>query len=312
MSAQTYAPSSTFDFPKSTDQILAEVRLREQREGEARDARIRARYAELAERWYVDAVEERYCDHDEMPNRYDGVRVWEDLVLADDARAPLGGDMIINELKGADEFLESYPRTVMTSLSAVLEVVERRRAEAVDRGREAEAETEARAEASAGGGEKGKRVRKGKGNKPWKWPADPEEALRHPTALFRCGGCSDYAYAWPRINGHWRERHPDESVWTTRKEDEEVETVFNAEVWEEGMELAERILTTLIDQGLQKNDRDGPHLDDLIQEGRVFCPCGDPTMATPVEGLNWAALVSDCIDSHVISKPTFIRRVWCR
>ena len=127
--------------------------------------------------------------------------------------------------------------------------------------------------------------------------------------------CGDYAYAWPRINGHWRKRHPDESVWVMHKEDKgegeedegEEERVFNA-VWEEGMEIAERILATLIDQGLRKKDGDGPHLDDLVQEGRVFCACGDPTMATPEDGLNWAGLVSDCVGSRVISKSTFAWR----
>ncbi|KAM5540153.1 hypothetical protein V8D89_006293 [Ganoderma adspersum] len=224
------AASAEPGLPKPNDQLVTEIRLREQREEAARDARIRTRYTYFAEGWCVEAVEERCCDPDTLPNRYDAVWVWEDLILQDDARAPLDDDVLMNELAGADEFLEGYPESVVNSLILDYMAAERRRSAAANCGDE-----------SQGGGEggngsmkkgKGKGKGKGQGGGARHKSADPEVILRHPTALFRCGDCGDYPYAWPRINGHWRERHPDTSVWTTREGDSEEERAFNAEVLE--------------------------------------------------------------------------------
>ena len=274
--------------------------MREEREEAARDARIRARYTHFAEGWYVEAVESRCCDPDTLPTRHDAVWVWEDMILQDDARAPLDLDdhALMNELAGADEFLEGYPQSVINSLIWDYMAVERRRSAAADCD-----------DGSQGGGMK-KGKGKGKGKQARHKSADPEDILRHPTALFRCGDCGDYPYAWPRINGHWRERHPDESVWTARGGEDE--QAFNAEVWEDGMEVAERILEVLIEQCLRNRDRDRPHLDGLIREGRVFCKCGDPRMETPEQGLNWAGLVSRSTRSYRTGTFMFTLVVECR
>ncbi|KAI1789068.1 hypothetical protein LXA43DRAFT_1022338 [Ganoderma leucocontextum] len=165
------------------------------------------------------------------------------------------------ELLGADQSLEDYPQDVVKSLGKALEAAKLRRAEMAAHGEPEESEGKG---GRRGGG-------KGKGKKAWR-PEDPETA------------CGDCPYAWPGINVHWREKHRDESVW-----DEEGE--FKAEVWEVGVEVAERILAALVEHGLGTRDRGMMSLDDLIEDGRVFCVCGDPGMAAPDNGLNWVALV---------------------
>lgn len=66
-------------------------------------------------------------------------------------------------------------------------------------------------------------------------------------------------------------------------------------MWEEGTEVAERILKVLAKKGLEEDERDVQALDELVREGRVFCACGDPTIVTSdleEEELGWETLVS--------------------
>ena len=60
-----------------------------------------------------------------------------------------------------------------------------------------------------------------------------------------------------------------------------------------------KILAILEGKGLDEEDKNKKRLDKMIQSRRVFCACGDPRMATPGEGLNWAVLVSSIRASSV-------------
>ncbi|KAM5540086.1 hypothetical protein V8D89_006226 [Ganoderma adspersum] len=138
---------------------------------------------------------------------------------------------------------------------------------------------------------------------PWilDWPADLKDVLVRPTALFMCRECGAQPYAFPEINVHWQEAHPDKTVWTDACKGLGGEGEYGAEVWEEGAEVVEKILAVLVEKGLREDERDMGSLDKLIEEGRVFCACGDPTMATPgsmEEELSWETLV-DHVFSHL-------------
>ncbi|KAI1782842.1 hypothetical protein LXA43DRAFT_1187368 [Ganoderma leucocontextum] len=284
--ARAYHPTSPSSLPKPNNQIARERLVLGQREKDACVVRIRGRYAEMAD-WYTYLLEEHYdsgvLDHDELPNAHDGARLWDDLVLEDDAHALLDVDAVMAEsvLERVVECLREYPRDVKCSLAGTLERAASARAE--DHGRDSEGKHD--------------RGRKGAGNLMGKGRIgrleDPQDAVRHPTALFQCAACDDYPYAWPEINVHWREEHPDKSAWAVGDNTGFYGRwpVFKAQVWEAGVEVAETVLAALIEQGLGKKDRDKARLDGLIKEGRVFCACGDPRMATPDEGLNWAGLV---------------------
>ncbi|KAM5540000.1 hypothetical protein V8D89_006332 [Ganoderma adspersum] len=243
--AHTATPFSLF---KPHAQLAAEQLALSQREDAARATRIRGHYAEAAE-WYTNILDDHFnCgdyEHDMMLNTHDGAQLWGDLVLEDDARAPLDVEAVMgdSEMEGVVWALRDYPRGVMRFLGEAVQRYEKQT------GREKQ----------SGGGRKGKK-------------RDRNE-LPPP--------------AWPEINAHWREKHPEESVWVRlrggRKE-------YKAGVWEAGVDVSERMLAVLVDQKLGKWDRNKERLDALIKEGRLFCACGDPTMATPEKGLNWAAL----------------------
>ncbi|PIL34387.1 hypothetical protein GSI_03162 [Ganoderma sinense ZZ0214-1] len=262
--------------PKSHAQLAAEQLALTQREDAARASRISGRYAEIAE-WYTYLLDDHLHDgeysHDMMPNMHDGTALWAGLVLEDDARAPLDVDSVMGESNTESVIwaLRDYPCDVMRSLG---EKVERRDADAEERCGKAKGK---------GKGRKGKEV----------YYEGPEDVALRPTALFQCAECGDFPHGWPEINAHWREKHPDESVWIISGHGREE---YKAGVWEEGVDVAEMVLAVLVEQGLGKRDRNKTRLDELIEEGCVFCACGDPTMATPDNGLNWASLVK-----HVFS-----------
>lgn len=261
--------------PKPHDQLVTEMHLRKARETDAHSARIRARYAQLEE-WYTLAVE-GYGDG--RPNFYEARTVWDSLVWGDDARGPLSNEIVMSEfeLLGADQWLEDYSQMVVTSLGRTLEDAKARRAQ-VDAEAEAARENEDHGYDQGG---HGKRRRKGKRKRKEPHPEDPETAVLRPTALFMCAKCGDFGNAWPGINVHWCQKHRDESVWGDWGE-------FRAEVWEAGVEVAERVLAVLVERGLGTRDRGRMHwqLDHLIKDGRVFCACGDPRMVAPDDGLN--------------------------
>ena len=273
--SQPSLPQAEPALPKPRDQLVTEIDLRKEREHAARDARIAACYAQL-DNWYEYAVESL---GDECPNSYDARRIWDDLVWASDACAPFNEDVIMSdaELAGVEQSLENYPQCVVRSLEKTLNAFKVR------------LEEEAGGEDGSEHEDAMKRGRKGKGKLEQKHPRpqDPQTAVDRSTALFQCAKCGDSGYAWPEINVHWRERHPDESVWDEAGE-------FKAEVWE-GVEVAERVLAALVEQGLGMRSKGRMQLDDLIGDGRVFCACRDLRMVAPSEGSNWVALVSSWV-----------------
>ena len=226
--SQPSLPQAEPALPKPRDQLVTEIHLRKERERAAHDARIAARYAQL-DNWYEYAVESL---GDEWPNSYGARRMWNDPVWAGDARAPFNEDIIMSdaELAGAEESLENYPQDVVRSLGKMFKASTARR------------EEEAGGEDGSEHEETTKRGRKGKGKQRQEHPRPqgPQTAVGRSTAPFKCAKCGDSGYTWPEINVHWRERHPDESVWDEASE-------FKAEVWEEGVEVAERVLAALVE-----------------------------------------------------------------
>ncbi|PIL34453.1 hypothetical protein GSI_03229 [Ganoderma sinense ZZ0214-1] len=111
-------------------------------------------------------------------------------------------------------------------------------------------------------------------------------------------GCDEYPFAWPEINIHWQEKHPEESVWEGSPG-----KVYRAAVWEGGIPAAEKILAVLVEQGLCERAMNRKHLHTLIKDGRVFCACGDPRMPeTRYQGFDWAALVKHVSDSNHLNE----------
>ncbi|KAM5540152.1 hypothetical protein V8D89_006292 [Ganoderma adspersum] len=232
--------SSSSDCLKDQDQLIKELRYQGGREYCARQTRLRDRYTQML-KWYAWILEDYFSgpgwNHDELQNAYDGARLWEDLVLEDDARAPLDADTIVSEYRLANVFesLREYRREVMESLSTTLEAAELARVENQSNSPM-------------------KVIGVGKG-----WPEEPQDAVRH----------------------------SDESMWRVG-----TPPVFRARAWEDGIEVVDKILAALIEQGISDKDVDKSQLDKLIKKGRVFCACGDPTMTTPDEDLTWEALVN--------------------
>ena len=78
-------------------------------------------------KWYTYILDNHlnYGDyeHDEMPNAHDGARFWNDLVHADDARAPIDVDDVMSEARMESVIweLRDYPRDIMRCLAGALE-----------------------------------------------------------------------------------------------------------------------------------------------------------------------------------------------
>ncbi|KAM5540087.1 hypothetical protein V8D89_006227 [Ganoderma adspersum] len=247
--------------PKSRAQIAQEQLARSEREAAAYQARVSARYTELAE-WYAFILESNHVDTidaDEMPNAYDGARLFDaELATKNDARALITTSAI--EASQADILARAHAYTfdVRFALSALLPPPRARKT-------------------------KGKRV------KPW-WERPSGSVgsmLARPTALFACdvGGCGECSLGWPEINWHWRDAHDDESVWR-RAPDAFQGRRIRAKVWDEGVLLAGRILDAV---GLRRDTETG-RLDGMCEEGRLYCACGDPELAGP-DALSWVSLV---------------------
>ena len=262
LSAQLDAP--TPPQVKSFSQFVAERDVLEQRGKVVRARRIAGRYEQVAE-WYPRVLAAHFSgpqwDRAAFPNAFDGARLWEELVLQNYVLVLIDKDTVMGErqLRDVTRGLEVYQKSVMASLAAAVT-------------------GKAEDNSDLDHQKNGEDIISGK---------DARNILLLPTTLFRCEGCGDYPYAWPEINIHWQDKHPDESVWKSSQR-----RVYKAAVWEEGAEIAEKVVAVLGERGLGDGDRNTKHLDELIQGGRVFCVFGDPSMASPDQCLNWAALVS--------------------
>ncbi|KAM5540166.1 hypothetical protein V8D89_006306 [Ganoderma adspersum] len=239
---------------KPFTQFAVEKNVLEKRGNVAHARRIAGRYAQVAD-WYPRVLAAHFSgpqwDRTAFPNAFDGVRLWEELVLQNYVLLLIDKDTVMGEqqLRDVTRGLEAYQKSVMECLAAAVKATDSSDLDPQRNGEDIVLGEDAR------------------------------EILLRPTALFRCEGCGDYPYAWPKINVHWQDKHPGESVWKTYRGREE------------GAAIAKKILAALVESGLGEEDRNTKQLDRLIQSGRVFCACGDPRMAAPDQGLNWAALV---------------------
>ncbi|PIL34378.1 hypothetical protein GSI_03153 [Ganoderma sinense ZZ0214-1] len=280
------------DPPKPHAQLAAERDTLSQQEVTGRQARLRARRAQV-EKWYQTVVVQHpylACRRAELPNAHDTEGLWESLVSGSDGNArdtfdpdaPLDGPFVRMFIVTP---LIMYQRRLVRCLAAELEEYERRHVE--DAG--ASSLTSRAWELSAGAE-----------HEPWtmEWQVDPLEMLVRPTALFACRECGAQPYAFPAINEHWQEAHPDESAWVRVGTGFGGAGEYGAEVWE-GAEVAERILEVLVRKGLREGERNMGGLNELVEEGWVYCACGDPTMATPdqvEEDLGWETLVDHVLN----------------
>ncbi len=106
--------------------------------------------------------------------------------------------------------------------------------------------------------------------------------LKWPNALYFCPECAKTALPWPDINVHWREEHPEETIWA-------IHAWHRPKVkwWRAGEDVAHRILDVL------RLSRTTPmyQLNEYIEKGRLYCNCGDPSWG-PANRQAWAELVS--------------------
>ena len=284
------------DPPKPPHQLTMERRSLEQRDHIGREARVRGRFAQVAE-WHQSILalpELKHVSRDELPNSYAESKMWESRVLADDARGPL--DYGHNAEMDIVQTLLEYPGRVKRGLAEMLEFTEACRADGLcfelgagsDEDDEREVGEEARKIVA--------KYRLSDSDSVDQLTKDAEGALLRPTALFECLECGSGPHAYPEINVHWQREHWDKSVWMDHSGDSDA---YGAAVWDEGIDVAERMLAVLSDKGLPEDKRHMRRLDELVGEGRVFCACGDPDMETPEEGLSWAELVGGRYTSSV-------------
>ncbi|KAM5540083.1 hypothetical protein V8D89_006223 [Ganoderma adspersum] len=298
------------DPPKPHHQLAMELLSLTQRTTEGREARVRSRFAEVAE-WHQSILqlpELADADRDELPNSHAESQLWEELVLEDDARGPLDRECFMASpcvVQRIVRALLEYPGKVKRALAGMVE-----RPEPASRAAEAEAdseEEEEEEEKTAGGGsdDESEEMADGESDDEYeiadlatgmkcgrsesleRLTLHAEEVFLRPTALFVCTECNGGPHPYPEINMHWQREHWDESVWIDRSGDSDV---YGAVVWKEGVDVAERILAVLVERGLPEDERDLRRLDELVGERRVFCMCGDPDMETPEEDLSWAEL----------------------
>ncbi len=242
------------DPPKSKAQIATEHRSRADRESAAYNTLLEGRYDELTW-WYEQALDgNASLKPDELPNAYDGARLFDALATMDDARAPIYEETVVDYTADVLARAGTYKLDIRDALAKLLL-----------RGPSSDDYN--------GGG------------------SSVATILARPSALFVCGflRCRrDSGYEWDELNRHWRKAHGSESVWRTPIGVSQ-ERKIRAKFWHEGAEVVNRILDAT---GLAQDATTMKRLSDLCVEGRLYCACGDPDLETPSAGLRWASLVS--------------------
>ena len=237
---------------KAVAQIEEEHRVRQVWFDTTRPQRLQARHRELEGEWiYVSRNYLEDLDGRLVPNKCDGAMHFQGLVEEEeDAYAPVSDDRIANSYDDLHSFLVDYTMAVERSLGDLLPQDSRPK-------------------------------RKQTGKRRSRMPVD--EPLLRADALFTCAGCDTIPLEFPSIHSHWREEHPNESLWRSSTRWDEV----NVRWWEQGGEVVHAILRAL---GLPKKT-DMVRLNTLLQSGRLYCGCGDPRLPSPEE-MDWAMLVS--------------------
>lgn len=121
------------------------------------------------------------------------------------------------------------------------------------------------------------------------------EVLSMPCSLSVCAECFAGPLAFPLIHVHWREEHPDISVWRTTKPNRDpyalkIATDMSVRVkfWREGIVAVQMMLSRAV--GIVA-DATVAQLNKVVKSGRLHCSCGDPSIPD-VSQLTWADLVS--------------------
>ncbi|TFK94523.1 hypothetical protein K466DRAFT_657712 [Polyporus arcularius HHB13444] len=268
---------------KDIDQLTREQTLRAQRRYQPMDIHLQARYAELEEHWgYVlDSHVDNY-DHDVLPNRHDGGRLWDFIILDEKYQADVydsdhsndsgsGNDHLDQELHDPRRFpvngkrlwnsiAESLSEDMHDYVSSIQSALSKLMPQSVPP--------------------------KSKGQKKRIWSMqDNESMLLRADALFRCCQCDMGPRPYPVIHAHWRNEHPDESIYVASDRGHG-NPLLNLRLCQGSYDVAHKILGAI---GL-KLDMKRNVLDDLLCAGRLYCSCGDPYMDPP-EDLLWSDFI---------------------
>ncbi|PIL34379.1 hypothetical protein GSI_03154 [Ganoderma sinense ZZ0214-1] len=249
------------DPPKSKAQITKEHRHRADRESVTYHKRLERRYHQLA-KWYEGLVRSSHEVTDyELPNAYDGARLFATLAAANDARTSINEDTVGAYSAAVLARAQAYTLDVRCALVELLPPACGPRPLAEDR-------------------------------EMFIW-----EMLDRPTALFLCDFPScrgDSAYEWDQLTEHWRDFHRNESVWRTLQpqrlgvlQPASERRKIRARFWDEGAELVERILDAA---GLARVTS----MDEVLflcSEGRLYCVCGDPELCPRDQQISWSEFV---------------------
>ena len=242
---------------------------------EEKQRRINVRYAKRREkrRKQIGRYYEAFLAHEFtaaervlMPNTYTAVRlpVLEALAEKDNANGPVPRQdfyAVRPELRAqAEEYKQEYRSLLAETLAEEISTCSRHLPSSIVRKTEL------------------KRLRNA--------PAD--KLLQHPMAVFQCSLCSQEdheMFAYPELHEHWRETHPDQP-WS---QDEfcNGKRRVTPMVFIETASLVGAILNAI---GLSEN-LTLSELTALVQSGRLYCACGDPSLPLPTE-LSWVKLAS--------------------
>ena len=117
--------------------------------------------------------------------------------------------------------------------------------------------------------------------------------IQNPAMFFVCRAlmCRHmHSLPWRAMYAHWREAHPHTSIWDPDEPDYR-SVSFHFRYRNEGESLARQVISRLRTSGFGPHSLDIEGLDKLVQCGRLYCACGDPSLPLPSD-LTWAELVS--------------------
>ncbi|KAI0739579.1 hypothetical protein C8Q80DRAFT_189479 [Daedaleopsis nitida] len=184
------------DPAKSSSQREREADAREHWYTHTHDARLEARYRELEDVW-VNFPSEMLEEHDQdlLPNRHDGGRLFDDVVTVEPeaARVPVDEDRVLTAHDDINELVDEYIDSVITCLSDPVPLTPKRLSHTAGKGSKPPLREPRRRDSST-------------------------TVLMRAYALFRCRHPTCEADGtpptmFPVIHEHWREAHPDRSIW---------------------------------------------------------------------------------------------------
>ena len=223
----------------------------------AKSIRRATRSTELARRYselLEKCREERTFDLSLFPNLHDGVRTWFGLIFADFSRIPVTRTRFSQNpvTQHLKTHLEIYQSDVRRGFERLL-----------------------------------------RNTTAYSLCEVTPEWIHDPAVFFVCRAltCRDvHPLPWRAMHAHWREAHPHTSIWKRSVLDYH-DASLRFRYWEEGNTLARQVISRLRTSGFGPHSLDIEGLDKLVQCGRLYCACGDPSLPLPSD-LTWAELVS--------------------